>query len=223
MKTVDEMQKAANYEDGIRDKMASMQTALDAEDPDEIIKIAKGITSEDYESLSPAALTKISEMYAAANELKKNAHDVPGAPDGVAPMDHDAPTEEKPKKEEGSLPEGKTDPQIDLVGGAPVEQAPGTSPTEVDIPKEISDSEKSAFVLNSVKNAIDKANNVLIKAAAKKRAARVSGERRIKAAELTIEGLIEEHGEEKVAAFLDGAAQRGYEAAKAVIAGGANV
>lgn len=223
MKTVAEMMKNADYADGIREKMATMQRALDAEDPDELIKTAKLITSDDYDNLSPTALTKISEMYAQANEMKKESHEVPGAPGGVAPMEHDTPIDQKPKREEGSLPEGETDPQIDLKGGEPIEQAPGTSPTETDIPKEISASEKSAFVLNSIKNAIDRGNNELIKAAAKKRANRVAGERKIKHAETLVDGLISEYGEEKVATFLDVAAQKGYDAAKEIIAGGENV
>lgn len=222
MKTIEEMTKNAEYVGGMRDKLASMQRALDAEDPSEFLKLAKTITSEDYGKLSSPVLTKISSMLAKADQLQKNADEGPGNPTGVAPTDHDTPVEEKTEIQDGGLPEGKTDPQIDLEGGKLIEQAPGTSPSETDLPVEITESDKKAFVLRSVKNGIDRACNTLIKESARKRGVRLAGIRRTKTAEAMLQGLIDEYGEENVAPILKEAAQRGTQAAIDVLNGGTN-
>lgn len=226
MKTIEEMKKNAEYSDEMREKLASLQTALDAEDPAEFVKIASTISQEDYGKLNPAVLTKISGMLAKANQLKKTAEDGPGNPSGLAPSEKDIPKEEKPVIEDGSLPEGKTDPQIDLKGGENIEQAPGTSPVEegtpTDVSSEVSDSTKTAFVLQCIGNGINKAQNALIRKTAQKRSARLAGERRAKTAEAMVQDLIDEYGEENVASILKEAAAKGTQNAINVLNGGTN-
>ena len=226
MKTIEEMQKNAEYSEDMREKLASLQTALDATDHGEFLKIAKTISQDDYSRLSAPVLTKISGMLALADQMKKNAEEAPGNPSGLAPSETDTPKDEKPKIEDGTLPEGKTDPGIDLKGGAPIEQAPGTSPLEegkpTDISSQVEDSVKTAFVLRCVKNGINKAQNALIKTAAVNRGVKTAGERRVKTAEAMVQELIDEHGEENVAAYLKEAAANGTKNAIGVLNGGTN-
>jgi len=222
MKTVKEMMDNVDYESEVRTKIASMDKALKAGDPDTLLKIAADIKPAEYDRFTPAALMKLGDLYAKANEMKKSAEESPGNPTGLSPQEHDAPAEEKTTQTEGSLPEGATDPQINLDGAPAAGAPPGAVPEDAPKPIDITNADKKAFVLESIQNGILRGTNVLVKAAAVKRGRRLNGERRVKQAEVLIQGLIDTHGEENVAEILKEAASLGTQKAMNILNGGSN-
>jgi hypothetical protein len=224
MKTFEEILKTASHGDALGAKLASMKQFEQAGEPVALLKVAAEFKAADYDAMSPVAIEQISNMVNKATTMVKKAEEDPGLPTGLSPQTVETPTYTSPtRKEENISTFGDTDPSIDLEGSAPVEQAPGTSPTETDIPKEISAAEKTAFVNRSIAIGIKRGKDVLIKRAMEKRAERVSRERNVKSAEIMIEALTRDYGKEKVAEFLNAYAKKGFDAAQKVIYGGRNV
>lgn len=200
-KTYSEILNDINQEDEVRQKFARMETAKKAGDVEEVRKIASTI---ECEKLSGPALDRLIDL----TDATKTAMDTPdGLPDGTAP-EEPGPTETSPKVENANpAPEGEQDPGIDLEGGAPKEQAPGTAPAEEPGPSEtLPTLGKEASYRELVARSILKGMN---KAAASLNAKAEEKNPYSKIASV-IEDLEKDYGKEKVAEMVTEFCQKGF-------------
>lgn len=212
MKTLDEILARSGQEDGMRSKLASLENAHKAGDVAEFKKIADSL---DFNDFSGPVIDRILDM--SSEMAVKKAEDTPGLPAGANPSEEPKPTETSSAVVTAKpTPEGEESPEVKDAPEASGEQAPGTSPAEEPPPADVlPDNIKSAFVIKCAAKGIQIAAQKLIKAAADKRA-----KNPVKLAEAMINELVAEYGEEKTAAFVSEAQQRGFAEASEKIFGG---